>query len=130
MHIQALVLQWLHLDIIKLDRASLQLNGPQIRWLVIPLASSSLRRLNLGYLDILKDDWTATLQAICFDSLEHLELRGMNLSDAQARLLASLVPPTTVLKTLTIEDSLVSKACLSSVEEAMHETIPSCQVIV
>ncbi|KAF9328858.1 hypothetical protein BG006_008024 [Podila minutissima] len=107
-----------------------QLNGPQIRWLVIPLASPSLRRLSLGYLDILKDDWTATLQAICFESLQHLELRGMNLSDAQARLLASLVPPRAVLKTLTIEDSLVSKACLASVEEAMHETIPSCQVIV
>ncbi|KAG0017191.1 hypothetical protein BGZ82_000820 [Podila clonocystis] len=107
-----------------------QLNGPQIRWLVIPLASPSVRRVSLGYLDILKDDWTATLQAICFDSLQHLVFRGMNLSDAQARLLASLVPASAVLKTLTIEGSLVSKACLASVEEAMHETIPSCQVIV
>ncbi|KAF9212925.1 hypothetical protein BGZ59_006143 [Podila verticillata] len=107
-----------------------QLNGPQIRWLVIPLASPSLRRLSLGYLDLLKDDWTAALQAICFESLQHLVFRGMNLSDAQARLLASLVPTTAVLKTLTIEDSLVSKACLASVEEAMHETIPTCQVIV
>ncbi|KAG0336574.1 hypothetical protein BG000_006440 [Podila horticola] len=107
-----------------------QLNGPQIRWLVIPLASPRLRRLSLGYLDILKDDWTATLQAICFDSLQHLVFRGTNLSDAQARLLASLVPATAVLKTLTIEDSLVSKACLASVEEAMHEIIPSCRVTV
>lgn len=107
-----------------------QLNGPQIRWLVIPLASPSLRRLSLGYLDLLKDDWTATLQAICFESLQHLVFRGMNLSDAQARLLASLVPSTAVLKTLTIEDSLVSKACLASVEEALHETIPTCQAIV
>ncbi|KAG0349412.1 hypothetical protein BG004_006441 [Podila humilis] len=107
-----------------------QLNAPQIRWLVIPLASPSLCQVHLGYLDILKDDWTATLHAINFQSLQHLTFKGTNLSDAQARLLVSTIPPSASLKSLTIEDSLVSKPCLQAVESTMQTTAPECTVTV
>ncbi|KAF9430564.1 hypothetical protein BGZ94_006052 [Podila epigama] len=107
-----------------------QLNNPQIQWLIIPLASPVLKRVSLGYLDILKDDWTATLQAIHFGCLQHLTFQGTNMSDSQAKLLASLIPANAILKSLTIQGSLVSKACLSHVEGYIHDKLPSCKVVI
>ncbi|KAG0221325.1 hypothetical protein B0O80DRAFT_77232 [Mortierella sp. GBAus27b] len=121
-----------------------QINPPHVQWLQVPLTSPQLKTLRLGYLDILKEDWTIVLQSLRYDVLENLTLEGTNLSDGQVRDLIERLASTAhsaslhggdeseskavALKLLKIEGSLVTIPMAKSIEGLVHAITPQCQV--
>ncbi|KAI8601549.1 hypothetical protein EDD21DRAFT_374177 [Dissophora ornata] len=119
-----------------------QINPPHIQWLQIPLASPSLRIIKLGFFDLLKDDWTALLQSLRFDTLEMLTLQGTNISDNQARQLfehlsnAAQHPTESIgggiravsLKKLRIYGSLITSHVRDGIAQQLRIIIPDCEV--
>ncbi|KAG0057443.1 hypothetical protein BGZ83_010011 [Gryganskiella cystojenkinii] len=126
-----------------------------LQWLLVPLSSPSLESVHLGYLDMMKDDWSLVLWTIFQQQqqstvfkLQKLILEGTNLSDGQVKvmldcldtLLASLPSRAAVaeggqipmigLKEIKIEGSLVTKPVLTALETRVKAQLPDCRVIV
>ncbi|KAF9948927.1 hypothetical protein BGZ70_002007 [Mortierella alpina] len=71
-----------------------QINTPDLKWLSIPLSSPALKKVKLGYFDILTFGWTVVLQSLRFETLQVLVLEGTNFWDGQVKVLIECLEKT------------------------------------
>ncbi|KAF9959184.1 hypothetical protein BGZ72_010120 [Mortierella alpina] len=74
-----------------------QINTPDLQWLSIPLSSPVLRKVKLGYFDILTFGWTIVLQSLRFETVQVLVLEGTNFWDGQVKVLIECLEKTRAL---------------------------------
>ncbi|KAF9568101.1 hypothetical protein EC968_003121 [Mortierella alpina] len=71
-----------------------QINTPDLQWLSIPLSSPVLKKVKLGYFDILTFGWTVVLQSMRFETIQVLVLEGTNFWDGQVKVLMECLEKT------------------------------------
>ncbi|KAF9279533.1 hypothetical protein BGZ68_007861 [Mortierella alpina] len=73
-----------------------QINTPDLQWLSIPLSSPVLKKVKLGYFDILTYGWTVVLQSLRFETIQVLVLEGTNFWDGQVKVLIECLEKTRI----------------------------------